>query len=107
LNALLIPHAGATGAALGTCVGSAVFFGAWLAASQRLYPLPLRWPLLAAAVAVFVALVVAGTRVDGLGAAGAVAAGAKVLALAAFGFAVWALGLLRPRGWRPIHGTGT
>jgi O-antigen/teichoic acid export membrane protein len=59
LALVLVPRWQAQGAALAAWVASAVFFGAWLAAGQRLYPLPLRWGSLALATATFVALAAA------------------------------------------------
>lgn len=42
-NWLLIQAMGLAGAAVATLIGSLVFFVLWVVASQRLYPLPVRW----------------------------------------------------------------
>jgi O-antigen/teichoic acid export membrane protein len=60
LNALLIPRLGPLGAAVGTFGGAALFFGAWLSLSQRLYRLPLRGAALAIACVATVGLAALG-----------------------------------------------
>lgn len=57
LNLWLIPQWGALGAAVASCITSAVFLVLWIAASQRVYALPLRWQALASAIAVYIAMV--------------------------------------------------
>jgi O-antigen/teichoic acid export membrane protein len=49
LSVLLIPLWQALGAAVAAWAAAALFFAAWLAAGQRLYPLPLQWGPLALA----------------------------------------------------------
>jgi O-antigen/teichoic acid export membrane protein len=100
LNWLLIPRAGATGAALGTFLGASLFLATWLAASQRLYPLPLRWPALTGGIVLFAAVAVVGSTIDGYFGAGAAAHVAKALLLVGFGVAAVGIGLLRVREWR-------
>jgi O-antigen/teichoic acid export membrane protein len=57
LNLWLIPLWGALGAAVASCVTSAVFLVLWIAAGQRVYALPFRWRALATAIAVYVVMV--------------------------------------------------
>lgn len=47
-NWLLIGLLGLTGAAIATLAASLFFMGLWIRASQRLYPLPIRWRIVAA-----------------------------------------------------------
>jgi len=77
-----------------------VFFGAWMAASQRLYPLPLRQGALIAAVGLFVLLGTAAPQLDAVAPPGVLRALTKAGVLLAFVAALGALGLLRPRDWR-------
>ncbi len=99
LSALLIPHFGPAGAAWATLAAAVLFFGAWLAASQRLYPLPLRGAALAAATALFAAVAVAAPVLDSaLGSGPAVWAG-KAAVLGLFLLALLALRLVRPQAW--------
>lgn len=99
LNALLIPRAGPAGAALATLAAAALFFGAWLAASQRLYPLPLRWGALAGATALFALVALASPALDAAIGSGLAAWAGKAGVMAAFLLALLALRLLRPRAW--------
>ena len=100
LNALLIPPWGVWGAALATLAAGAVFFGAWLALSQRLYRLPLRGAALLAAAGLFVPLALAGPGLDAAVGAGALRWLAKAGVLLAYLAALTALGLLQPWRWR-------
>ncbi len=67
LNLLLIPSWGATGAAVASCAAAALFLACWVAASQRVYPLPLQWPKLGLIVTVYVGLVCSALAIDQLG----------------------------------------
>ena len=67
LNLLLIPSWGATGAAVASCAAAALFLACWVAASQRVYPLPLRWRSLAMVVPTYIGSLWLGLAVDGLG----------------------------------------
>lgn len=90
LNALLIPRFGALGAAAANLVASALFFAGWWVAGQRLYPLPVAWAPLAAALAAYgVALAVAPRAAPWP---------LRAALLLAFGVVVWRLGLLRRPG---------
>lgn len=100
LNAMLIPRWGVWGATLATLATGAVFFGAWLAASQRLYPLPLRQGPLVAAIGIFVLLGLAAPQLDATMLPGTLRGLAKAGVLVAFLVSLCALGLLRPRAWR-------
>lgn len=100
LNALLIPRWGVWGATLATLAAGAVFFGAWIAASQRLYPLPLRKGPLAGAVALFVLLSLTALQIDAGMPLGAPRGLLKAGLLLLFVWALGALGLMRPRDWR-------
>ena len=104
LNAALIPVAGALGAAVATFLAAALFFGVWLAASQRLYRLPLRGGALAMAIALFLILAATGGVLDARWPVGSVATGVKLLLLLAFVAAGFALGLVRPGGRRAALG---
>jgi O-antigen/teichoic acid export membrane protein len=59
-NFLLIPLWGITGAAVATLIASIVFLSLWFILSQRLYPIPVRWGLVAVGCAAGVLLGVAG-----------------------------------------------
>lgn len=102
LNALLIPVAGPAGAALATLAAGALFFGAWLAASQKLYPLPLRGGALLAATALFVLVALAVPRLDEMLGAGPLAWVAKLVLLAGLALAMFPLGLLRASSLRGL-----
>lgn len=100
LNALLIPRWGVWGATLATLVAGAVFFGAWMTVSQRLYPLPLRTGPLAAAAALFVVLSLTSPQIDAGIPPGALRGLVKAGELLLFTWALGALGLMPPRDWR-------
>jgi O-antigen/teichoic acid export membrane protein len=70
LNFLFIPILGILGAALATLTSAAAVFTALAIASQRVYPVPHRWPRLLAALASTVAVYVAVTRLDVEGTSG-------------------------------------
>jgi O-antigen/teichoic acid export membrane protein len=57
LNLWLIPLWGALGAAVSSCLTSAVFLVLWMVASQRVYALPFRFRALASATAAYIAMV--------------------------------------------------
>ena len=59
-NFVLIPIWGITGAAIATLVASIVFLALWFTLSQRLYPIPVRWGLVALACAAGALLGAAG-----------------------------------------------
>lgn len=100
LNVLLIPHWGVWGATLATLGAGAVFFGVWAGASQRLYPLPIRWGPIAAAVGLFVLLGLAVPLLDAGLTPGFLRVLVKAGVLLAFVVAVGALGILPVQGWR-------
>ncbi len=86
LNWLLIGWVGLTGAAIATLAASLLFLVLWVATSQRLYRLPMRWGRVAVATALFGAAAAAGVWIQGSGGAFAtlfVAKGAIILLLAA------------------------
>lgn len=62
LNYLLIGLAGERGAVLATLISSGLFFLLWFAASQRLYPIPVRWGRLLAIVLLFLLAAWFGSR---------------------------------------------
>lgn len=99
LNALLIPRFGPAGAAWATLAAAALLFGAWLAASQRLYPLPLRGTALAAAAVLFALVAVAAPVLDSALGSGLAAWAGKAAVLGAFALALLALRLVRPQAW--------
>jgi O-antigen/teichoic acid export membrane protein len=66
-NFLLIDLWGIYGAALATLLGAITFLVAWFLASQKLYPLPIRWTPLLAAVGAATVLAVLRTRVPSAG----------------------------------------
>jgi O-antigen/teichoic acid export membrane protein len=86
----LVPRWQALGAALATLAAAAVFFGAWVALGQRLYPLPLRWGPLAGVTLLFGALV-------GAASLPAMPSGTpvRVAGVALLAAVLWASGLLR------------
>jgi len=57
----LVPAWDEAGAAVATLVASAAYVAGWLAAGQRLYPLPLRWTPLVGSTALYAAVAVAAT----------------------------------------------
>jgi O-antigen/teichoic acid export membrane protein len=67
LNLLLIPLWGAWGAAVASCSAAALFLALWVAASQRVYPMPLRWRAFACAIPAYVGLVWLGVLFDRTG----------------------------------------
>lgn len=91
LNALLIPRFGALGAAAANLAASALFFAGWWVAGQRLYPLPVAWAPLAAALAAYGVALAVALAVAPLAAPWPL----RVALLLAFGAVVWRLGLLR------------
>jgi O-antigen/teichoic acid export membrane protein len=84
-NYLLIGALGLIGAALATLMSSSIFIGAWFIASQRLYPVPVRWPRMAAFALAAAASGAAGMAlaVDGLAANVAIKLGLVALLAAA------------------------
>jgi O-antigen/teichoic acid export membrane protein len=100
LNALLVPRWGVWGATLATLAAAVLYFGAWLATSQRLYPMPLRYAALTGAAAVFVLLASIASGIDDATTSGA-AWLLKLGLLSAFGGALAALGLLHRGALRP------
>lgn len=104
LNAVLIPLAGTAGAAWATLASAAVFFGTWLAVSQRCYPLPLRAVALAGAGAVYVVLALAASHMPAALHGAAAALVVKLVLLFVFAAALSVLGLLRPLAWRGVSG---
>jgi len=104
LNGLLIPLAGPMGAALATLAAGALFFGAWLVASQKLYPLPLRGGALLAATVLFVIVALAVPKLDSALGAGPMAWAAKLALLAVLALAMFPLGLLRVQALRSLLG---
>ncbi len=95
LNGVLIPIAGPAGAAIATLAAAALFFGAWLAASQKLYPLPLRGGALAAATLLYVLVAAATPALDASLGVGPLAWVAKLALLLVITLAMFTLGLLR------------
>lgn len=63
-NLVLTPRFGATGAAWATLLASLLFIGAWFAASQPLYRVPLRWGRLIALYAAALAVGIWTVRAD-------------------------------------------
>jgi O-antigen/teichoic acid export membrane protein len=102
LNVLLIPRFGPAGAALATLAAALLFFGAWLATSQRLYPLPLRGAALGGAAALFALVAAAAPALEVALGSGAAAWAGKAAVLAVFALALLALRLLRPPAWRRV-----
>jgi O-antigen/teichoic acid export membrane protein len=100
LNALLIPSWGIWGATLATLGAGAVFFGAWMAAGQRLYPLPLRLGRIAAAVGLFILLGLAAPLLDASLPPSTLRVLVKAGVLLSFVVALALLGLVPIRGWR-------
>jgi O-antigen/teichoic acid export membrane protein len=99
LSVLLVPLWQATGASVAACAGAAFFFGAWLLAGQRLYPLPLRWSRLAVATVAFGGLIVLNLRVMQWP-PGTAAWLAKLGLLCALVAVLIGMGLLGQRLWR-------
>jgi O-antigen/teichoic acid export membrane protein len=102
LNWVLIPIAGPAGAAMATLAAAVLFFGAWLVASQTLYPLPLRGAALAVATALFVLVALAVPALDAALGAGPVAWAAKLVLLLVISLVMFPLGLLRAQSLRSL-----
>lgn len=94
-NLLLVPLYGALGAALATLCAAIVFFGAWAALSQRLYPLPYDVGPLVGGVMLYITLTAGAFWVDAssLGDNWLWAAKASILLVLASGLVT--LGLIR------------
>lgn len=108
-NYVLIGPLGLLGAAAATLLASTFFLGCWLALSQRLYPLPVRWSRLAILV---LAAVGAGVAIASLALpALAIAIAVKALLIGAFAATALLLGLVQTGDWtvlpaRPSGGRG-
>lgn len=100
LSVLLVPLAGARGAALASVASALLFLGAWVVAGQRLYPLPLRWGALGACTLVALPLGAAGPAFDAAF-AWPLALALKLALLGGLAAVCVASGLLRPRALRP------
>ncbi len=100
LGLLLVPLAGARGAAMASVASAALFLSAWIAAGQRLYPLPLRWRPLAACTIAALPLGAAGPVLD-TALAWPLAWALKLALLAGLAALCVAFGLLRPSALRP------
>ena len=103
LNLLLIPRWAATGAAVASCAAAALFLAGWVAASQRVYPLPLRWRSLAMAVAAYIGLVWLGLAIDRFDWTSGAAPALKLSIIGALAGVLAAAGMLR-RNWPGPHG---
>jgi O-antigen/teichoic acid export membrane protein len=101
LSALLIPRWGLWGATFAAFAASVIYFAAWLVASQRLYPLPLRARALVLASLFFVMMVLLASEAAAWVKSGAGLWLLKALVLLVFAAGMVALGLLRPRSLRP------
>lgn len=64
LNIVMVPILGALGAAMATLCSAIVFFGLWVCASQKLYPVPFRWRAIFLSVVAFVICAVIGRYID-------------------------------------------
>lgn len=102
LNGWLIPIAGPAGAAIATLAAGVLFFGAWLVASQKLYPLPLRWAALALATGLFVLVALAVPWLDARLGSGPGSWAAKLALLLVVALAMFPLGLLRAQSLRRL-----
>lgn len=80
-NWLLVPLYGIFGAALATLLAALVFFSAWMALSQRLYPIPFAWRGIAVAVSGFCGAVLLGATLARSGLGMVTLAGLKLLCL--------------------------
>ena len=82
-NFWLIPLFGITGAAAATLISGVVFLSFWFLLSQRLYPIPVRWGLIAAATAGGVALGYVGQALGDIGILSGLAAKTLIVGAAA------------------------
>ena len=105
LSLLLVPLAGARGAALASVGSALLFLGGWVVAGQRLYPLPLRWRALGACTLAALPLGAAGPAFDAAF-AGLLAGALKLALLGGVAAICVASGLLRPRAWRLAEAGG-
>lgn len=99
LNLASIPRWGALGAAVSNLAAACIFLGLWVAASQRVYPLPLRWGRIAAVAAAYAVLAWFGVTIDGQGWSAPAAAAAKGATVALLAALVGRTGLVR---WRSL-----
>jgi O-antigen/teichoic acid export membrane protein len=102
LNLLLIPAWGATGAAVASFAAAALFLACWVAASQRLYQLPLRWRSLAMVVSAYVALVLLALAIDRAGWPTPVAFLLRLVLVGALAAVLAAAGMLRGHRQVPL-----
>jgi O-antigen/teichoic acid export membrane protein len=102
LNLTLVPSFGLAGAVMGTVIGMTVLFGASMVASQRIYPVPYRWRLMAAAVGVAAGLLVVSALIPAELPSLAIRIGLLTVGVAA----ILALGVVRPRELLTILRTG-
>lgn len=105
LNFVLVPWLGIAGAALGSFSSALAVFAAYMTWSQRLYPVPHRWPRITAGVAAAVAVIAVAPHIR-LGFAAGVTVKAGLLLLAAA--TMVAARLVEPgevrRAWRMATG---
>lgn len=103
-NWLLIRHFGVTGAVTATLVVGIIFMLMWVAVSQRLYPIPVRWARIFLACSAFTVLVLAGQLVKQGDQSIVRDVAARVALLCVFGIIVW-WGLGRHLWQTYWHGT--
>lgn len=96
-NLWLIPRHGVLGAAIANFAAAVFFFGAWLAASQRDYPLPLRWRALALATLFYGVCATLAPVIDRSQSPPVLSLALKVALVGVLAFALHWLGLL---SWR-------
>jgi O-antigen/teichoic acid export membrane protein len=104
LNFVLVPWLGIAGAALGSLLSALFVFTTYMVSSQRLYPVPHRWPRIAAAVAGAVAVLALAPHLR-LGLVAGLAAKAGLMAAAAL--LMVAAGLVEPRELRRLWRAAT
>jgi len=90
LNIVLIPRLGLAGSALATMAGFCVMFSAYLIAGQKSYPIPHRWPPLAAATILTLAASASIYVLEGSG-AGWVLVHKALILTGATGLVIWLL----------------
>lgn len=103
-NWILVPQWGATGAAVAMLVSALVFFGAWVVASQRLYPIPYRWQPIWVSTTAFALLAAGGGALEQFELSDMAEVGAKAVLMGVMVLVIVASRLLSVRDLSALGG---